>query len=248
MSDTSVPSVTPSDSNGLKFADEEVDSSVGYSSNHKPRPVTEQLTTLGEIFPRLNFDHAQRFVETALPNMQLPSGAEGWFAIVRHEAMASSYAWAIKAVFTLIEGRRVFYNFRRGETGQEYLRQHERTVRKLREVAEQQPGDILILPAQFGLRHRGRSVRRAREVFTSSEFGLGAFASAIMLLTHPEMLSVQESLSFDSSGDEYSPSADGEWDCAPAFFCNDTGLGFSARKSDYVDSSVGPVSGFVPQQ
>jgi len=55
-------------------------------------------------------------------------------------------------------------------------------------MAEIKHHDILVVPAQFGLRHRGRSVRRVREVMNANEFGLGVFAIGIMLLTHPERL------------------------------------------------------------
>ncbi len=33
-----------------------------------------------------------------------------------------------------------------------------------------QPGDILIIAAQLGMSHRGRSVRLAREVFVANEW------------------------------------------------------------------------------
>src|SRR3990167_7425135 len=81
-----------------------------------------------------------------------------------------------------------FYNYREGQITPAQLRVHARTAHALDLIAETQKGDILIVAAQLGMRHRGKSVRRAREVFVGSEFGLGSLAVGSIVLTHPERL------------------------------------------------------------
>jgi hypothetical protein len=104
------------------------------------------------------------------------------------------------------------------------------------------------VPAQFGLRHRGRSVRRAREVFNASEFGLDTFAVGIMLLTHPERLQHYDDLWIDCAGDEYDdPGDDGRFSLAP-YFCFSCGkVELLARRFDVAGGYCGSASGFVSQ-
>jgi hypothetical protein len=105
-----------------------------------------------------------------------------------------------------------------------------------------------VVPAQFGIRHRGRSVRRAREVMSANECGLGAFAIGIMILTHPERLSHYNDLWIDCAGDEFDdPDSGVRFDCAPCFEFDGDEVKFV---TDYVVSasgSYGSASGFGPQ-
>jgi hypothetical protein len=110
---------------------------------------------------------------------------------------------------------------------------------------EQKDHDILVVAAQFGLRHRGRSTRRAREVMNASEFGLGAFAIGIMLLTHPERLMNYDDLWIDCAGDDYSCDADGLFGNAPYFGFGDDGVGFGTSDVASADGSYGSASASV---
>ena len=117
----------------------------------------------------------------------------------------------------MIALKRKFKTHLDGQLGAEYLRQHAKTVKMFQKLGdEQKDSDILVVSAQFGFRHKGRSVvRRAREVFEANEFGLGAFAIGIMLLTHPEREVQWEQLHIDCAGDEFAPDADGVFSYAP---------------------------------
>src|SRR3989338_2735804 len=164
-----------------QFANEEVQSSYAYPKGHKVKGITEQTNILRQLFPGVGF------ADEKLAEQPLPPNAEGWFAIPKWEKFAPTYGEAVEKVLAMIASKRTFYNYRKDQTGPEYLRQHAKTVKMFQKLGdEQKDHDILVVPCQFGLRHKGRSVRRAREVFMANEFGLGAFAIGIMLLTHPE--------------------------------------------------------------
>ena len=226
-----------------QFADEEVESEYGYLSGYEPKPIVEQVARLRELFPELSS------VDESVAEQPLPQHAEGWFAIPRWEKVADTYGNALAKVFGVLSSARdgEFYNYREGKMGSQHLRQHERTVAMLKRISEQQGNnDILIAPAQFGLRHRGRSVRRAREVMSASEFCLGAFQIAVMLLTHPERLQHYDDLWIDCAGDEYDAAAGGSWSSAPYFYFYDR-VGFSSYWLDFPNYSCGSPSGFVPQ-
>ena len=113
---------------------------------------------------------------------------------------------------------------------------------------EQKDYDILVIPAQFGILHRGRSVRRALEVMmNSNQFGLGAFAVGIMLLTHPERLQSYNDFYIDCAGDKFSTEIVGVFDDAPFFKFYGDKVMFGTRWVGYTFDFFGSASGFVSQ-
>ena len=199
-----------------QFADEEVGSSYGYLSGYKPKGITEQTNILRQLFPGVGF------ADEKLAERPVPVGAEGWFAIPKWQTIAPTYGEAVEKVLAKIEETRKgkFKNRREGELGPDDLKQTARTEVTMFETLgyEQKDHDILVVAAQFGLRHRGRSVRRAREVMQVNEFGLGAFAVGIMILTHPERLMHDDDLCIDCAGDEYTAKAGDDVSRAPLFY------------------------------
>src|SRR3989338_3584253 len=199
-----------------QFADEEVESSYAYPKGYKVKGITEQTNILRQLFPGIGF------ADEKLAEQPLPPNAEGWFAIPKWQTIAPTYGKAVEKVLAMIGSKRKFYNYRDGQLGSDYLRQHAKTAKMFQKLGrEQKDHDILVVPCQFGLHHNGRSVRRAREVFMGNEFGLGAFAIGIMVLTHPERLVRREQLRVDCAGDEFSSGADGDFSYAPIFYFGD---------------------------
>lgn len=238
-----------------QFADEEVESSYTYPKEYRgPKQIVDQIKAIAEIFG-LDPSNALEFAKN-LP--ELPNGAEGWFAIPTVDAVAAKhfpevtdpadrYCRAVELVLEKIGKSRKFYNYREGEITPNRLRQHARTLHALGQIGETQKGDILIVPAQYGMRHRGRSVRRAREVFVAGEFGLGAFAVGCMALTHPDRYVRWEELDTDCAGDEFAPGADGGVSGAPVFGFGGGGVRFGANWFGGACVGYGSVSAFVPQ-
>lgn len=239
-----------------KFKNEEVSSRLAYPKEYKgPKPIADQIKALAAIFdlsPALALEYAEHLPE-------LPQGAEGWFAIPSVSALAAKhfpevtdsaerYCRAIQIVHEKIAFSRKFYNYREGEITTDKLRMHARTAHALDLVAEAQGnGDILIVAAQLGMRHRGRSVRRAREVFISNEFGLGSLMVGSIILTHPERLVRWEELDMDCAGDEFAPAADGGFVGAPVFVFFGGRVKFDADGFDVAVDDFGSASGFLPQ-
>ncbi len=226
-----------------QFADEEVESSYAYPKGYKVKGITEQTNILCQLFSGIGF------ADEKLAEQPLPPNAEGWFAIPRWEKLGSSYGEAVDKVLTTIKSKRTFYNYRERQTGPEYLRQHAKTVKAFQKLGDEQKGhDILIVPCQFGLRHRGRSVRRAREVMNAGEFGLGAFAVGCMILTHPEREVKWEQLHVDCAGDEFSsPDAGGGFSGAPLFYFGDGRVEFYASWCGSAHEYFGSASAFLSQ-
>lgn len=224
-----------------QFADEEVSSSYSYPSGYKkPKDIGEQLEYLADLFD-FNPRHAHGLSKNLPP---ISTGAEGWFTIPKWERVASTYNEAVKKILSAIcQTRRG--KFSCGDTPINSLSQTPKTYHSLELIATAQRGDFLIFPAQFGLRHRGRSSRRASEVMSISEFDLGVFAVGVMLLTHPERLQGKQILGINSAGD-------GCYHCGSnnekAYFqtCEYGVLKLDVFWRSYASPSGGSASGFLP--
>ncbi|MEK7639465.1 MAG: hypothetical protein AAB388_04875 [Patescibacteria group bacterium] len=175
--------------------------SIGYFSGYKPRSISEQIKRLRELFPSLGT------ADELIADGALPLEAEGWFAIPRWEKVAPHYDEAVQVVLKMLKATRrdIFQSrFKDDELDSIHLRQANRSVEAWGILANnQRESDIIIIPAQFGLRHRRLSYHDARGNFVSGEFGLGAFAVGIMLLTHPERLMHRKDLGVNCAGDDH---------------------------------------------
>jgi hypothetical protein len=180
----------------------------------------------------------------------VPSWVEKFFAQFDWRFIASTYGESVQKVLDLIKQTRngAFYNYREGELGSNQLRQSAKALDIWKKLGDDQKDqDILVVPAQFGLRHRGRSVRRARAVMNANECGLGAFVIGIMLLTHPERLKHYDELWIECAGDEFAPYADGAFSRSPCFRVSDDGVRFGAGDVAYADGHYGSASVCLPQ-
>ncbi len=228
-----------------EFANEEVASDYGYFSGYtKPKPIAEQVKILRQHFPQLGD------ADESIASQERPAGSEGWFAIPRPLAIAATeeeaFELLIETLKKVYKGK--FQNYRKGRLGPQHLRLTKRTKLFLDQIGEAQAGrDVLVMAAQFGLRHRGRSIRRAQAVFNSTEFGLGHFQTGIMLLTHSERLQHYDDLWIDVAGVEYSPDAAGRFGSALSWCFLDGRLGLGYDWVGVASDDFGSASGFSPQ-
>jgi len=224
------------------FVNEEMESSYGYPLDYRIKDITKQINILHQFFPDIGL------ADEKIVEQPLPANAEGWFAIPKWQLVAETYNEAVQKVLDLIKKQRKgkFHNWRENKLEEEYLRQHEHTVKKLEMLAEQQKGyDILVVAAQSGIKHRGRSVRRVREVFMTNEFGLGAFEIGCILLVYPERLQHCYDLWIDCAGNEYAFDAVDDFSCVPCFGFYSGKVRFETSCLDYASIYRGSASGFL---
>lgn len=224
-----------------QYADEVVASSYAYPKGYRIKPIGEQIQTLATLFgldPAKALAYADNLTE-------LPEGAEGWFAFVRSEALSPNYGEAVEKVLGLIGEQPRSVHELHGELSEQHIRVSARTKEILAVLTEGQEGDILIISAQLGLRHRGKSIRRARETFAGNEFGLTSVIVGCVSLTHPERFQKFDELDPDCSGDEYSPDADGDFSRSLFFYFDGDGLRFDYRWLGNANEYDGTASGFL---
>lgn len=214
-----------------------------YPADYKPKVVEEQIKIIKQLFPEIIN------VDPSFALQPLPEGAEAWFVVPKWQLIAQTYNKAVKRVLDLMEEKYKdkFYNWCKwqhyGNSWVKKVNQNKDTAEKLRILNEkQQNNDALIFPAQFGYRHRDRSVPRAYQVFSINEFGLGIFEIACMLLTHSKRLNPQNpcnSLWIDCA-DQYEQ--------VLCFVCRSKkyGLELDIHPYNEFDSRLGLATGFIP--
>lgn len=233
-----------------QFADEERVSTYGYLSGYtKPKDIAWQSNRLRELFPGIGF-HDEKAT-----TMAVAEGDEGLFVIPVWQSFAklhkvTTYADVVRIVHAKLKDTRKgkFYNYRENEMTPANLRETARKVEVMGTIAESQKGfDLLVVSAQFGIVHRGRSVRRARVVIGGKGSGLGAFEIGIMLLLHPERLQHYDDLWIDCAGDEFKPSGEREFSSAPYFYFHGGELEFDTGRVGPANEHCGSASVSLPQ-
>lgn len=227
-----------------QYASEEVASSYTYPPEYKgPKSICDQILYLAEVF-NLNPDSALAYAQirpelkSFVPEDALPF--VGWFAFPR--------AIATGAVLSKIAASRSFYNYRASQMDR--LRVHSRTAMAIETLSEQQGnGDILVAALQLGMRHRGRSTRRAHEVFVRNEFGATSVIGGAIILTHPERFVRWEQLHMDLPGEEFdNPASSVRFGLAPYLHWLDGMLKFGTGAVGGAFGYFGSASGFLPQK
>jgi hypothetical protein len=220
------------------YAAEEAPNPRAYPSAYRPLGVADQLARIGPLFPRLR-------AGTVAAPAALPAGAEAWFVMPDWRRVAPLYNTALREALAVLARVRETSLSRLERLGPDRLRQAERSVSLGARIAPVPGSDFLVVAAQFGARHAGHSIRHAREMFSADEFGLGAFALACMLLTHPERLAQPDQLYVDGAGDEYSASDETQFSEAPFFRFLDGRVGFGTSWIGFADPYFGSASAFV---
>lgn len=220
------------------YASEEAANPRGYPAAYRPRSVADQLAMLAPLFPGL------RAGMPVVPG-QLPAGAEAWFVVPDWRRVAPVYNTAVGTALTALSRVRETSLSRVDRLGPDRLRQSERTIAMSAAWPVSPGSDFLVVAAQFGARHAGHSIRHAREMFVPREFGLGIFALACLLMTHPERLAQADQLYVDGAGDEYSASDEAQFSEAPYFRFLDGKVSFGTSWIGYADPYFGSASAFL---
>jgi hypothetical protein len=177
-----------------------------YPRGYSVKSIYEQARVLREYFSTV------KYVMRGLPVPILPGGTEGWFAIPDWHVIGITYNDAVSAVIEALDCRLhgKFINFLdEKQLGSKYLREYPRKQKFFAKVAQQQKEhdvNIWLIPAQFGIRFRGDSSRRAALLMEQfkCEYPLGVFEIGVMLLTHPERLRGENPLFINCAGDAFS--------------------------------------------
>ena len=231
---------------GEQYADEFVKTEKRYPEEYKVKDIKEQIDVIAGVF-QLNPTNAKSFIKK-LPEYPPIERAEGWFALAKSESVVKNSSLnpsqvqyeAIKIILQILN---ICDNCRGHTLPEGNFKQSKKTLRFLSKIKEEQEGDIIIIPAQHGLKHQGKSNARTRETLLENEFGLGGFHVGCMRITHPERHK-KGCLNTDCPGDRISYFKN-------TSFTEALSWGFSLNEEiicnifkDIADEYSGPVTGF----
>jgi len=228
----------------LPYADEETLSCLRYPKEFGFMGIGYQAENLQGIFPHLKgFDPEQvvRYICNTMPKC-----GEAWAAIPKPDKIAENYYEAFQTVLKEISQRLSFSNLLEGKLEHNSLRLPSKGGTELLQMSSVLEGDFFLIPYQFGMRHGGKSNRRARVCFTANEFGLGPYEAAILLLIYPARLNNSE-LNILCSGCDYDYDLSSEYSFCISFRYENELL-LDCVKNDEVQYNFGAVSGFKPAE
>ena len=250
-----------------KYLDEEVKDTIReYPPEFKakgPKPIQDQIKILADAF-KLYPGNALAFAKQ-LPAKQWDERAQ-WYAFPCVEVVAEKYlpgkpplvgyCYAMKLLFEKLAASRSFSNDREGQVTEKTIRREvPYSGTKLAQMVEaQKRSEIVIVAAQFGWEHRGRSVYRAFESFSPTEYGLGAFEVGCMIYAHPERFGhpdPKKELGCDCPGDQISLTRGDGYNNNPCYSTRDGTLRFKFSVSGGTGNArdeCGAVTGYVPER
>lgn len=205
-----------------------------YPTNYVVRDFAEQMDSLQVLSRNLRSSKISSAME------RLPNFAEGYFAIPPWWMVADSYDKAVRVVLKQLAINRPVVSWQ-----PRFRYQPVRRSEWLYRSCKRSWNEIMAVPAQFGLRHRGRSFRCAEELYQPHEFGLGAFAACCMLLTHPERLVKNDDLQILCAGDVCTWAGNRVPYVVPFLRIQDDMVELSELWVDHYSTGLGSITGFT---
>lgn len=206
-------------------------------------PIGSQIRIIADAF---SLDPNPVFALANRPT-DIPLQAEGVFAIPRFDKVAQDYEGAVRCVQSKIKEAHALHIGSRDLDPQHLERTSRNSLAYVTFVDRCPDSDILLVPAQFGQLHAGKSVEVVRRIVGSSrvEFGLGLFEVLCMLLTHPARLASERALAIDVPGDQHIRSGSSVAHHAPVVDRSGTRLIISSALISSADPHSGSVTGFL---
>lgn len=172
--------------------------SRAYPAAHSTVPIEAQSRILKDCFPTIRCTKPLRL--GALPLL-----AEGWFLIPDWRKLYSTYSSAVLSAlksWKQMRNERAFSNVCFLDCCENNLTRTIETTEAIECIAQRQQSTLLLIPAQFGLRHRHRTPSLARHSLADGEFGFGIFEVICMLITHPSRMNSGHYLGLECIGDQ----------------------------------------------
>lgn len=235
------------------YAMEKVAPRYFYPKGYQPSGIGEQVKVLLGHLSRLDVSHVGQLA-ASWPTNNL---ADGLYVVPKPSVLARYLSlvdhWdnfgllTVQRPMAALATQRKFANWWVNELEPDRYRLADSAKTALQALEAEQPGDVLVFPAQTGKLYAGFSVRNARweieHAANPSQWPLPAYVVAWILYANSHRLSQYEQLGIKCSGDYYRSDAGDVFNRALSFLFDDGKL----RCNAYWDGSqvnFGSASGF----
>lgn len=214
-----------------------------YPSNYVHRSITTQVATINRVL-YINGCADEKLIKID------PFGSTKRFVIPKWQMFAPTYGKAVQEIFHLIKQNSNVLHLDCNDTlDLTQLKQSEKSESAFKKLSDEQEGnDLIVVSAQTGFRHRGRSSRRAVEDVmgvNENESALGVFAVMVILLTHPERIQTYEDLRIICAGDTFPPKVSSAVSTSPCFFFFGNKVRLDVINIDSALTNFGSASMFI---
>lgn len=232
---------------------DEVPSTISYPPEFETKSLSEQVSCLQRIFSDLGPSSTCPLLHKRIERgeVELPEGADGWYAVLNREKpgiFGSSYIEDVQTMTGVLRCSRAGRFKHEIEVFKRFLEDHlvrsARTQSYLFELSKYQGHpDVLIIPAQTGLRYRGVAPVRSRTIIGWNEFALDTFTACSIVMTHRDRLN-SDSLWFDCPADMFhEEDSSARTSCFHAM--DKRAISLAIRKASRADDRFGSATGFL---
>lgn len=214
------------------------------TASFRPEELEPHFSALERHFPDLPLEGARKYANS-LRGVPLPFGAERLYLVPQWDKVAEDRVIASRKVIEKLSEDSGCQHW--GQDALKRLRVQDHTRLSLREIIKRQNNnEVLIVPAQMGHFHAGRSIDTVRTEFFPMEFGLGLFEVGCMLLCNPARLIFEHHLYVDCPGDTCNPGYGPDSASSPYFSASADGhLDLSTQMVDTANAKHGCATGFI---
>jgi hypothetical protein len=222
--------------------DYKIPSTYRYPRRYAPRDFDEQVAVLRNWWPAIDPDSAWRYRKN-LGTTELPHRAEGLFVLVSPHFFRSRETGVRDVLAALREQRRgKFRSYLDGKLDVAHLQQRKRTMEASNRLLIEQGGDLLVVPAQFGARRKGKTTVKHPD---PNEFNLDMLSVGCMLLTHPHRFVHDSDLHVNCGGEEVARYAPRSFTHTPYFQFVRGKLRLDSMITDMTFPHDGAATGFL---
>lgn len=242
---------------GNPYRNEKVESRFFYPDGYKPSSVEEQVAILLSRLDWLDTSHVADIVAGWGQYEQ----ADGLYVVPKPTVLAAHLDlgdhWTNfgllteQGPFAALAFQRTFTNYRAGELGPDRYRLADLARTALETLEANQPGDLLVFPAQTGRLYTGFSIRNSRweieHAANPKQWPIPAYCGGWMIYANAHRLSTNKNLCIDFPGDECRLGVSEGFVGALYFYFDDGRLDCRDKFVYDVYYGFGSASGFVRQ-
>lgn len=166
----------------------QIDCNYYQSGYSVAKSIESQIKILRQTFSLTGHFNSEMLATIDKDKLDCNTDSDGWFAIPHWSQIGMTYHEAVMKVFEVLSNLKERKGAYIAYESSLLVKETEEKTAVMEKLFHQQETKNVIIQAQLGKQHRGRSARRMNAVMSPIEFPLGIYEIGIILLTHTDRL------------------------------------------------------------